>query len=367
MILDKKKIIRFDVANGALQQDPFHNFNTKAYLAGQDEGLFSGVDASGQIVSSKPSKTNMLGQKPLKDYSKSKKKDQKRYKVTMEDGVLLPDYRLPTEAEWEYACQANIGETQFDNVEQNKVYSWNDYTIRIKNGKEKDRGKIRLNVMRAKGDNAGLAGGNLNDAGIITTPVFSYYPNAYGLYNMNGNVSEWVMDVYRPLTNEDKTDFRSFRGNVFKTKVLNDEGQIDAKLEEVLKDTVTGQILGLPGQVKWRNVDVEKDNLNERRNYRRADNINELDGDIQSQVTDDWKAKPEPEKQESDGMYKYGATSMIDDKSHVYKGGSWKDRVYYMNPGTRRFLDEKLSTDYIGFRCAMTRVGSPVGLGAPKK
>ena len=58
---------------------------------------------------------------------------------------------------------------------------------------------------------------------------------------------------------------------------------------------------------------------------------------------------------------------MIDDKARVYKGGSWKDRVYFMTPGTRRFLDEKLSTDYIGFRCAMTRVGSPIGLGSGKK
>lgn len=54
---------------------------------------------------------------------------------------------------------------------------------------------------------------------------------------------------------------------------------------------------------------------------------------------------------------------MVNDKARVYKGGSWKDRAFYMNPGTRRFLDERQSTDYIGFRCAMTRVGSPVGLG----
>ena len=43
------------------------------------------------------------------------------------------------------------------------------------------------------------------------------------------------------------------------------------------------------------------------------------------------------------------------------KGASWKDRAYWLSPGTKRFLDENLSTEYIGFRCAMTRVGSPVG------
>jgi len=32
-------------------------------------------------------------------------------------------------------------------------------------------------------------------------------------------------------------------------------------------------------------------------------------------------------------------------------------------PGTRRYLEEHQATDYIGFRCAMTRVGSPIGMG----
>ena len=63
-------------------------------------------------------------------------------------------------------------------------------------------------------------------------------------------------------------------------------------------------------------------------------------------------------------MYEYGQTSLIDDHSRVYKGGSWKDRAYWLHPGTRRFLNEELSTDNIGFRCAMDRMGSPTGLGS---
>ena len=62
-------------------------------------------------------------------------------------------------------------------------------------------------------------------------------------------------------------------------------------------------------------------------------------------------------------MYQYTKTSMVNDKVRVYKGGSWRDRAYWMVPGTRRFLEETQATEYIGFRCAMTRVGSPVGLG----
>ena len=60
-------------------------------------------------------------------------------------------------------------------------------------------------------------------------------------------------------------------------------------------------------------------------------------------------------------------TSLISDRSRVYKGGNWRDRAYWMNAGTRRFLDEEQSTATIGFRCAMDRVGSPVGLGSSRR
>ena len=68
------------------------------------------------------------------------------------------------------------------------------------------------NFKRGRGDNMGVAG-SLNDESDITSPVISYWPNDYGLYNMAGNVSEWVADVYRPVTEQTATtDHRPFRG-----------------------------------------------------------------------------------------------------------------------------------------------------------
>ncbi len=51
-------------------------------------------------------------------------------------------------------------------------------------------------------------------------------------------------------------------------------------------------------------------------------------------------------------------TSLINDEVRVYKGGSWKDREYWLDPAQRRYFPQEMATDYIGFRCAMSRVGS---------
>ena len=51
-------------------------------------------------------------------------------------------------------------------------------------------------------------------------------------------------------------------------------------------------------------------------------------------------------------------TTLINDEVRVYKGGSWKDRAYWLDPAQRRYLPQYMATDYIGFRCAMSRVGS---------
>ena len=63
----------------------------------------------------------------------------------------------------------------------------------------------------------------------------------------------------------------------------------------------------------------------------------------------------------------YGITTLVNDRSRVYKGGSWEDNAYWLGCHTRRFLDERQSTRNIGFRCAMDRVGSPTGKNYGKR
>lgn len=467
-------------------------YNTDAYYAGQydEESLVKNIeDLNPDNVDAK----GKLG----------------RRQVRMEDGILLPRYRLPTEAEWEFAASGLIGNLQAgtENIDERRIYPWDGHWVR--QDEAQFTGQIRANFVRGRGDYMGVAG-NLNDGADVTAPVESYWPNDYGLYHMAGNVSEWVKDVYRPLTSEDYDEFRPFRGNVFKTKLLNNEGKIEQRNQQVqydihgmkeylneferirfqrisannhdpndtviptglaanissrnqvrqgyapdpfyvshgkvkdsieldllaeinavidqalewqnekhyieasaliqdrifdeiftdefregpdgeeyafeaitiLRDGFREFIIDTPGKLKYRNV-TEEENIG-RLNYRRSDYIDYLDGDIESSIyyanderkNDINQATRDPnlimyqnmhEEYDLDGgQVKPGdrtswPTTLISDKSRVYKGGSWKDRAYWLAPSQRRFLDEDKSTDAIGFRCAMDRVGSPTG------
>jgi gliding motility-associated lipoprotein GldJ len=204
---------------------------------------------------------------------------------------------------------------------------------------------------------------------------------------MGGNVSEWVLDVYRPLTSEDADEFRPFRGNVFKTQVKDQEGNIVVNDDSIVKRFFENDVaipkehgansssevgkdkdsnlVYIPGRVKWRDVSIteKSDNLDERRNYKTADYRSEKDGDVNSsKLYSSGESAYDPDNI-NQIMYEYSKTSLINDVAHVYKGGSWRDRAYWLSPGTRRYLDQRQSTSYLGFRCAMTRVGSPKGLG----
>jgi len=156
----------------------------------------------------------------------------------------------------------------------------------------------------------------------------------------------------------------------------------------MLREGFAEFIVNTPGKLKYRNV-TEEENIG-RLNYRRDDYIDYLDGDIESSIyynNDDRKnAINQATRDPNLIMYQnefetYGLdgnqvkpedrtswpTTLISDKSRVYKGGSWRDRAYWLNAGSRRFLDEDKSTCTIGFRCAMDRVGSPVGMNYGKK
>ncbi|MBO7593421.1 MAG: SUMF1/EgtB/PvdO family nonheme iron enzyme, partial [Salinivirgaceae bacterium] len=317
---------RILINQGFLQEDPSQrgsqNFNTEAYLAHQYEGAVG---------------REMEDLNPDNDYRK----------IRMEDGLLLPKYRLPTEAEWEFAALSIVGTSVGERVYERKIYPWVGDGFR--NPDSKDRGRIVANAVRGRGDMMGVAGA-LNDNADITAPVYAYWPNDYGLYCMAGNVNEWVADVYRTLSPADLEEFRPFRGNVFKTLVRDEEGNVAEK------DSL--------GRLRYREVSEEE--AIDRRNYQTADNINYLDGDFESSL--DYSNEDASRERGSKRMYFTGKdrldpamTSLVSDHVHVYKGGSWKDRIYWLGAGTRRYLDENLSQDDLGFRCAMTRVGDSKG------
>ncbi|MBK9150960.1 MAG: SUMF1/EgtB/PvdO family nonheme iron enzyme [Saprospiraceae bacterium] len=283
------------------------NFDSKAYLAGQYQGNVK---------------------KNLKDVKTGGERP-----VRFEDGILLPDYRLPTEAEWEYAALALQGNqpTSEDEVyTDRRFFPWNGNTARYK-VRNKNQGKILANFKRGRGDYMGLAG-NLNDNASHPGPVRAYFPNDFGLYNMAGNVNEWTADTYRPTTSltlidVDNHDLNPYRGNQFTELILDEEGK------PVEKDSL--------GSLKYRYITDEE--AADRENYKKGDLRNFEDGD------------------EDYIKYLYGVSSLVTDKSKVYKGGSWSDRIYWLSPGTRRFKDEDKSSRDLGFRCAMQRVGGAAG------
>lgn len=166
---------------------------------------------------------------------------------------MFPDFRLPSEDEWEFAAYAR---KKTDPENKVSVYPWSEKNY----GKlsQIQRGQLQAHYNRS-------ATNVRSNVFSRTVPVGSFVPNDFGLYNMAGNVNEWVFDQY------------TTRGN------LN-----------------------------------------------RIDSIDVLDTFL-------------PEYHKSND-------------SRVYKGGSWSDPIFWLNPASRRCLDRNKSANDIGFRCAMSIV-----------
>lgn len=140
-------------------------------------------------------------------------------RIPLETGAVLPNYRLPSEAEWEYAAKALIGTQYLDENQTNgRLYPWDGHALRNPYGKQ--MGTFLANFKRGRGDYAGIAG-RLNDGALITDQVYAYPPNDFGLYNMAGNVNEWVYDVYRPLSFQDFDDLNPIRRDGFLDRASN--------------------------------------------------------------------------------------------------------------------------------------------------
>lgn len=257
-------------------------------------------------------------------------------KAKTSDGILVTGYRLPTEAEWEFAAYAPVAGEDGLTIE-GKVYPWSGHHPRDMSNTT--RGQMQANFVRGRGDMMGVSGA-LNDRYVITNPVDEFEPNDFGLYNMAGNVNEWVMDVYRETTYQETSEYNSYRGNIYSHPVLDEKGgyQLDS----------VGCI-----KISWGKEDDKRD---------------AKDGDFASLIDTDYPL--DTVGVENLEAVKTDPTDIlaprINKNTRVYKGGSWADRIYWLNPSTRRYLDQDKASSQIGFRCAMSTLGNQIPTGAVK-
>ncbi|CAD0002830.1 gliding motility lipoprotein GldJ [Flavobacterium chungangense] len=365
-VLEKERYIK----RGAKTQDVSAEslFNTEAYLASPS----TSYGGNEEIVLKK----SPNGRRPKKGKDGTVE-EQKNVYAQRSSGVILPEYRLPTEAEWEYAAAADVGQREYNIYKGQKKYPWSgDYT---RSAKRKNRGDQLANFKQGNGDYGGIAGWS-DDGADITNNVKSYPANDFGLYDMAGNVAEWVADVYRPIIDNEANDFNYYRGNQYAKNKIGKDG----KLEIITKDNIKYQTLSngkvvatnLPGEIA--RVPVDENETYLRQNFSKSDNINYRDGDKQSSRYYDFG---DSESGDSTKVAMYNSpihnvttdslgnmvrkydnsskrTTLINDNARVYKGGSWRDRAYWLDPAQRRYFPQDMATDYIGFRCAMSRVGA---------
>ena len=347
------------------------NFDTETYLnsptlayGGNEEIVLKGKNG---------------GKKAPKAGKDGKVIEPKNVYAQRSSGILLPEYRLPTEAEWEYAAAADVGQREYNIYKGQKKYPWSGgYT---RSGKRQSKGDQLANFKQGNGDYGGIAGWS-DDGADITNEVKKYPANDFGLYDMAGNVAEWVQDVYRPIIDNEANDFNYFRGNQYTKNKIGADGKVEIVTKENMKfDTLSnGRIVArkFPGQIAQVPVDEKETYL--RQNFDKSDNTNYRDGDKQStRYYNFGSSEADTEKQKDEKiMYnspkhnvttdslgkmvrKYDKsskrTTLINDEVRVYKGGSWRDRAYWLDPAQRRYFPQDMATDYIGFRCAMSRVG----------
>lgn len=209
-------------------------------------------------------------------------------------------FRLPTEAEWEYAAKSPQEVTNQEIITRINLYPWDGYEFK-KNGKY-------LANNGAIWDNNGIGIKYYPDDGCqFTCNVGAYLPNGWGLYDMAGNVAEWVLDtaaIYRKNNRK------------FKLHKVSDA--------EVLIQTVKNKIANSDKKIK---------NIHQKE-YERLIH----DKDILSRGD-----------------------------MRTIKGGSWDDGLAYLQIGSREGMDKDRQSSRVGFRIAASSHDGKYSKYFPKK
>lgn len=364
-----KKLIDRGFIKNIFESDSIRNFfDTDRFLSDSD-GLFEGDST----IYKRGVKTRVVRSKG--DPKPDRNAFQGR-KITQADGILQQKFRLPTEAEWEYAAKAIIENREYNNIRGRKKYAWDGKYTR--ESQKRHRGNQLANFKQGRGDYSGLAGWS-SDGSDIPIRIKAYPPNAFGLYDMSGNVAEWVADVYRPIIDNEANDFNYFRGNLFTKKLIDEEGKVVIVGNDVAVEYDTlpnGSVVPkqLPGSIKY--VPITKSDAAFRTNFSKSENADIGDGDLNSSRffeddSDRFASRPSMYNSPKQPRIKRDSITgrdilnidakkrrtLISNQTRVYKGGSWADREYWLDPAQRRYLPEYMATNYIGFRCVTDQLG----------
>lgn len=374
------------IREGVLVHNPSQvdedHFNTQAYLAGQ---YMSGINAK-LLPDLNPNR--FYGNKPGERI------------VRLEDGILLPKYRLPTEVEWEYAASSGV-------------------TLDKKLQKKLDESLIRF------GRYVNPAYNNDNSFNALSVvPVDAFVPNDFGVYNLSGNVSEWVADTYIVRTDTSITSFSPFVGIRTPVPVESLHYKNDEKLNLVIYDIglfehftqelkqlyladhptdsqaydvfkVTDEYITLAKEYEASGNYLDAADLmmvfsgdvldgfqlrhetHSPNGYRMeypllisvkkclAKSILDIPGNIQYQDVSPYD-RIKFRNNSSLNYPFYDSVVEINDQ-RVFKGANWKDTGKWITPAYRRHMNKFEASALVGFRCAMDRVGAPVGLGKKNK